>query len=159
MKECWKFALLLLIFASACSRMDGSSQWIRQAHDANLQADDALRRGEEDKARDVLVASLEKKVPDTVNSQDSRIVQQDMCFRLALVEMDAHRPKEALSWAKRGLALGERQDLFTANLYVAQGRALESMGDERSAAKAYHQALKINEALLNPTLEPERKGP
>lgn len=159
MQRCITIALLFTVLASACSRMDGSSQWIRQAHDANLQADRAIRRGDGESARKALVASLDQPVPGTVNPQDSRMVKQDMCFRLSLVEMDAKQPKAALAWAQRGLEIGQQQDLFTANLYVAQGRALEAMGQELEAAEAYHQALKINETLLNQTLESEKEQP
>jgi len=111
MKRCITIALLFTVLASACSRMDGSSQWIRQAHDANLQADRAIRRGDGESARKALVASLDQPVPGTVNPQDSRMVKQDMCFRLSLVEMDAKQPKAALAWARRGLELGQQQDL------------------------------------------------
>jgi hypothetical protein len=141
--------------ASACSRLDGSSRWIRQAHDANLEADRAIRRGDGQSARMALVASLDQPVPGTVSPEDVRIVKQDMYFRLSLVEMEDHRPEEALKWAQRGLELGQEQDLFTANLYVAMGRAQEALGREAQAAEVYHLALKINETLLNQTLENE----
>ena len=159
MHRCITIALLFTVLASACSRMDGSSQWIRQAHDANLRADRAIRRGDGQSARMALVASLDQPVPGTVNPEDSRMVKQDMYFRLSLVEMEDHRPEEALEWAKRGLALGQQQDLFTANLYVAMGRAQEALGREAQAAEVYHLALKINETLLERTLEPEKEQP
>jgi predicted negative regulator of RcsB-dependent stress response len=157
-----RFLTILLLsatVASACSRMDGSSRWIRQAHQANLDADRAIRRGDTDSARKALVASLEQPVPDTVNPHDSRMVKQDMCFRLSLVEMEEKRPEKALEWARRGLDLGQQQDLFTANLYVAMGSAQEALGREVQAAESYHLALKINETLLNQTLEPEEEKP
>jgi tetratricopeptide (TPR) repeat protein len=159
MKRCLAILLFSLALAPACSRMDGSSQWIRQAHDANLQADQAIRRGDPAAARAALAASLDRQVPGTVNPEDGRMVKQDMCFRLALVDMDAHRPEDALAWAKRGLELGRRQDLFTANLLVAEGRALEALGREPDAAEAYHRALKINEILLDRAMDSEKEQP
>jgi tetratricopeptide (TPR) repeat protein len=149
----------LFVLAPACSLRDGSSQWIRQAQDANLEADRAIRRGDGESARKALVASLDQPVPDTVNPQDSRMVKQDMCFRLSLVEMEDKKPEKALEWARHGLSLGQQQDLFTANLYVAMGNAHEALGQEAQAAEAYHLALKINETLLNQTLEPEKEQP
>ncbi len=159
MRRCYTITLLLALLGSACSRMDGSSRWIRQAHQANLDADRAIRRGDTESARKALVASLEQPVPDTVNPHDSRMVKQDMCFRLSLVEMEENRHEQALEWARHGLALGQRQDLFTANLYVAMGSAQEALGQEVQAAEAYHQALKINETLLNQALVSEEEKP
>jgi len=147
--------MLLLALAPACSLKDGSSQWIRQAQDANLEADRAIRRGDGESARKALVASLDRPAPETVNPEDSRMVKQDMCFRLSLVEMEAENPEKALEWARHGLSLGQQQDLFTANLYVAMGSAHEALGQEAQAAEAYHLALVINETLLNQTLENE----
>jgi len=155
MYRCLTVALVLVLSTSACSLKDGSSQWISQARDANLEADRAIRRGDTQSARTALVASLEQPVPDTVNPEDSRMVKQDMCFRLSLVEMEAKHPEKALLWAREGLSLGQQQDLFTANLYVAMGSAHEALGQEAQAAEAYHLALVINETLLNQTLENE----
>jgi hypothetical protein len=149
--------LLLFVLAPACSRLDGSSRWIRQAQDANLEADRAIRRGDGESARKALAASLDRPVPDTVNPRDSRMVKQDMCFRLSLVEMEDKNPEKALEWARHGLSLGQEQDLFTANLFVAMGSAHEALGQEAQAAEAYHLALKINETLLNRTLENEER--
>jgi tetratricopeptide (TPR) repeat protein len=154
MHRCITVALLLALFASACSRRDGSSRWISQAREANLEADRAIRRGDGESARMTLVASLDRPVPETVNPQDSRMVKQDMCFRLSLVEMEDKQPEKALEWARRGLALGRQQDLFTANLYVAMGSAHEALGQEARAAEAYHLALKINETLDEPKETP-----
>lgn len=159
MQRFFIIALLLALLTPDCSRMDGSSQWIRQARDANLQADEAIRRGDSADARETLVASLDRQAPATVNPEDRRMVKQDMCFRLSLLEMDSKRHKEALAWAERGLALGRQQDLFTANLYLAQGRALQALSREPEAAEAYHRALKINENLLDRILEPEEEKP
>jgi tetratricopeptide (TPR) repeat protein len=155
MHRCLTVALLLALLTPGCSRLDGSNRWISQAREANLEADRAIRRGDTQSARTALVASLQQPVPDTVNPTDSRMVKQDMYFRLSLVEMEAKRPEKALQWARHGLSLGQEQDLFTANLYVAMGSAHEALGQEAQAAEAYHLALKINETLLNQTLENE----
>ena len=155
MHRCLAVAMLLVLLAPACSRRDGSNRWISQAREANLEADRAIRRGDTQSARTALVASLEQPVPETVNPEDSRMVKQDMCFRLSLVEIEAKHPEKALQWARNGLSLGQQQDLFTANLYVAMGSAHEALGQEAQAAEAYHLALKINETLLNQTLQNE----
>ncbi|MCK7475969.1 MAG: hypothetical protein MZV49_26295 [Rhodopseudomonas palustris] len=65
----------------------------------------------------------------------------DALFRLALVELEASNPRRARERAEQGLALGAGRDVFTANLYLAHGRALEGLGIDLEAAASYHRAL------------------
>lgn len=150
-------AWLLLSFAAlaGCSRTADSGRWIRDVDQAHRQADQALEKND----RAGAVASLQKivagEVPGSVAFEDARAVRQDACFRLASIELESDRPGEAFKWADHGLTLGRGQDLFTANLLVARGQALQRQGEEVRAASDYHQALIINEDLLNRTLGPE----
>ena len=153
--------LVTIAIGAGCSRKADSGRWIREVDQAHLQADQALERND----RAGAVASLQKivagEVPRSVASEDARAVRQDACFRLASIELEADRPGEAFKWADQGLGLGRGRDLFTANLLVARGQALQRQGEEVPAARDYHQALIINEELLNRTLGPgsERSRP
>jgi hypothetical protein len=85
-------------------------------------------------------------------------VHQDLLFRIARAELARGRSTEALAVADRGLALGPARDLFTANLLVARGEALEKLGRGPQAASAYFEALEINRKLLHDALGPTDAG-
>jgi hypothetical protein len=42
--------------------------------------------------------------------------------------------------------------VFTANLYIARGKALERQGDASGASRDYHDALLLTEGLLDKSL-------
>ena len=155
------FLLVAVCLGPGCARRADSRHWIQQAREANLVADQALRHND----RRTAVASLRKIVeadaPGNIAESDARAVRQDACFRLASIELDSNRPQEALGWSNRGIGLGGGSDVFTANLLVARGRALQQQGKELQAVKDYHRALIINESLLDKALGPaqERSQP
>jgi len=153
-------ALLALATLPACSGEERSDarRWVESAEAAHRAADEAIARGELDEARAALLGPFEAEPPEGVAERDRRVVRQDLAFRLAEVELEAEVPEAALRWVERGLELGRGEDLFTANLLVARGRANEALGREREAAADYFEALEINDALLRRTLE-EEEGP
>ncbi len=96
-------------------------------------------------------------VPPRMASEDRRVILQDLFWRLAQVELQAGQPQAALQWAHQGLKLRQKEDLFTANLFVARGRAKEMLGRDRESAHDYFEALKINETLLQRTLNSQEE--
>lgn len=151
--------LLMLAALFACSRGQAPARWIESVREADRLAEAALEAGDPAAARKVLLASLQAEAPAGIQPDDARAIRQDICFRLALIELDAGAPKEAQAFAERGLRLGEHEDLFTANLLVAQGRSLEALGKDAQAAESYHRALKINQLLLERELAAEGETP
>jgi len=103
---------------------------------------------------DELGATLARPLPAGVRAEHRRVVHQDLLFRIARAELGAGRFEPALAAADRGLALGRAVDLFTANLLVARGEALEKVGQRAAAASAYFEALQINQKLLGAVLSP-----
>jgi predicted negative regulator of RcsB-dependent stress response len=127
--------------------------WIESASAANQTADRALESGDRARARTVLEDVLRAAPPRTVRPDDRRIVLQDVRYRLASIDLEDHEPESALEHSEAGLALGRAEDVFTANLHVTRGRALEAIGREVEAADAYFEALEINDALLRQMLD------
>ncbi len=146
--------LLVATMLASCARRADTGRWVDDIHQANIRADRALSDGDLVAARTILKQVAEKPLPKGLAQQDGLVVRKDACFRLAMLELRAERPKIALEWADRGLGLDKRGDLFTANLLVARGSALEALGKDSLAAKSYNRALGINEKLL----EVELKG-
>ena len=136
----------------AASQQQGAA-WVAGLTRAHQQADQAIARGDHDGARVALDRALEAPPPRGSSEEDVRVVRQDLCYRLADVELAAGRARHAIDWVERGLALGARGDLFEANLRVARGRAHEALGQDTVAAGDYHRALRINETLLDGVLD------
>lgn len=82
------------------------------------------------------------------------VVLQDIDFRLAGASLALGDAKAALAASERGLALARGEDVFTANLEVASGRAREALGQREEASAAYGRALAIDEHLLEEALKP-----
>jgi predicted negative regulator of RcsB-dependent stress response len=127
--------------------------WIDAAKAANDRADRALESGDREEARAVLDAVLDSTAPRSISADDRRVVVQDVHYRLATIELDDGHPDRALAHAEAGLAEGRAGDVFTANLEVTRGRALEALDREVEAADAYFEALEINDALLRQMLD------
>lgn len=145
--------LVVLVFVAGCGNGDAdAAAWISHASSASRTADEALARGDADAARAALQAIVSAEVPSSVADRDRRVLRADAFYRLAEIELSGGSPTEALGLADRGLAEGRAEDLFTANLLVARGRALEAVGRDADAAEEYHAALLINEALLREAL-------
>jgi hypothetical protein len=142
----------LVIVLGACSATRGSEDWVTQAESAHHVADERLAQGDIEGARQALRSATEGKVPKTTNPEDARVVRQDLYYRLAALELSQDKPDGAERWATVGLTLGRGTDVFTANLYIARGKALERRGDVSGASRDYHDALLITEALLDKSL-------
>jgi hypothetical protein len=96
-------------------------------------------------------------VPEGVGSDHARVVQQDLWYRLATIDL-ATAPAQALLDSDRGLALGRGLDLFSSNLLTARGRALSALGRDTEAASSYHEALAVDERLLQAALGKGQAG-
>jgi predicted negative regulator of RcsB-dependent stress response len=142
----------LITLAGGCNATRGSEDWVTQAEGAHHVADERLSQGDTDGARQALRNAIEIKVPNGTNPEDARVVRQDLYYRLAALELSQNKPNDAERWATTGLELGRRTDVFTANLYIARGKALERRGDASGASRDYHDALLITEALLDKSL-------
>lgn len=125
--------------------------WLTRISSAHVEADDALAGQQPDKAHAALRGALERAVPAQIGAEHVRWVQQDLWYRLAAIDLE-REPTRALLEADRGLALGQHDDLFSANLLAARGRALQALGRDTEAASSYHAALKIDERLLRAAL-------
>jgi predicted negative regulator of RcsB-dependent stress response len=144
--------ILFAMFAASCSATRGSEDWVTQAESANHVADEKIGQGDFDGARNVLRSATESAVPKATNADDARVVRQDLYYRLAELELSQNRTDEALRWATTGLELGHGTDVFTANLHIVRGKALEHRADASGASRDYHDALLITEALLDKSL-------
>jgi tetratricopeptide (TPR) repeat protein len=131
------------------------SSWVEGAARANQTADEAIARGDLAAARQSLAEALASEIPRGVSPDDARVVRMDLLFRLSEVELRAGNAARAADRADEGLNLGARDDVFTANLLVARGKAREALGREREAAGDYFDALEINEKLLEGALGQE----
>lgn len=143
-------AFLCLALLHGCA--GDAASWIRDVRAASAEADAAEARGDAAAAARALERITEGEVPEAVAAEDARVVRQDAFARLAQLRLDRGDPVAALADVDRGLVLGEREDLFTANLWAMRGRALEAAGRDREAARDYHRALIIHEALLDRAL-------
>ena len=139
-------------FALACLLLSGcgdeARSWI-----AEVRADsEAAETAEGTEAIVALERLLAREVPDDVAEEDARVVRQDAHERLAQLLLERGDPERARREVEEGLALGERDDVFTANLLTLRGRIFEAQGRDHEAARDYHRALRIHEALLDRAL-------
>lgn len=144
-------ALCLLPACGEDSR-DAAAAWVSAAASDSRAADEAMARGDRPAAEARLTALVERPAPAAVAVDDARVIVQDAYFRLAQLAMTEGDPARAQRFADRGLELGAREDVFSANLYIVRGRAKEVGGQAVEATADYHEALKINDALLRRTL-------
>ena len=147
-----KRRLLVLAVAAAvvtgCSPADpAAGRWVesvRAAHaeadaDASLAGDGALRR------------VLEAPVPESVSPEDARALRQDSAYRLGRRLLRRGEAPAAEEVADGALA-DPAMDVLTASLLVLRGEAREAQGELREAAADYHEALRVNERLLERAL-------
>jgi tetratricopeptide (TPR) repeat protein len=136
------------------SQLD-ATEWLDQIALAHAEAD--LPAGEPS-AR--LEQALALPVPSDVLPMHRRVAHQDLLFRIGRAELAAKHFDRALAAADRGLALGQQTDMFTGNLLIVRGEALEALGRATEAASAYYDALEINRKLLQHVLgEAQDAGP
>jgi hypothetical protein len=149
------------LLALGCSRRHpaADSAWVGEAARLHALADQLLAAGNRPAARDALAGIVDGPVPAAVPADARRGVRQDTYFRLAQLALDERDARGAVALADRGLALGDGADLFVANLLVVRGAAHEALRDDPAAARDYHRALVINEALLAETLRESGAAP
>ena len=151
-------AALVVGGAVACSeRRDGDEAaemhaFIAQGEAAHFEAEHRLAQGDAAGARAALESALRAPSPRGADPGDVRVVRQDLLYQLAVLALDEGHPEDAARLATEGLALGAATDVFTSNLQIARGRALERTGDPKGAARDYHAALVTSEALLERSL-------
>ena len=90
------------------------------------------------------------------SSSDTRLVRQDLFCRLAETALRLGQPDAALDWTRQGLELDGPPTPFLARLSALEGQAKAALGDRLGAAQSYMQALKVNEALLDESLDDEQ---
>ena len=127
--------------------------WVESVRSAHVAADAELRAGNLERAVAKLQAAALQPAPTQVHADHLRVVRQDLWFRVAQLELRAKRPELAFAYANQGLTFGRAHDLFTANLLIARGEALEATGHDTEAAASYYDALQINAALLRTALD------
>jgi hypothetical protein len=154
-----KIALLLTVLLG-CAAEPGAdhapsaptpaAQWLAEIERAHARADHAQAQAA---ARAALEQARAVPVPAEVSAEDRRRVLQDVQFRLAALALEMRDAALAEREAARGLSLGEADDEFTANLWIARGRAEAAQGEAQRAARSYGSALAIHEHLLDRALQ------
>jgi tetratricopeptide (TPR) repeat protein len=155
--------VLVVAIATACGSSElpaeppalDAETWLEEIERAHVTAN----TGSAAQASAALSAALATPVPPDVLAVHRRVVHQDLLFRLAHAELDAGRSKDSLAAADRGLALGQQLDVFSANLHLVRGEALDALGRATEAASAYFEALEINRKLLHHVLGAQDAGP
>ena len=152
-----RFAILVAtLFACAgCAREQAATDWVSQAREAHREADQLVAAGNAEAARQALEVAVHTEPPPATADTVARIVRQDLFYRIASLEIEDGNAELALDSASRGLALGEENDVFSANLRIVRGQAHEALGHRHEAAADYHAALTISEALLDQALGEE----
>lgn len=81
-----------------------------------------------------------------------RWVIQDLYYRLAQTLLDGDAPDQAAHEVEKGLAIDGARTLARANLLALKGKIDERRGNRQAAAEAFHEALLINEWLMDQAL-------
>lgn len=128
---------------------------LEQAHALGDRAllDPAASRAELEHAERVLRGAAAAPAEGHWSASDARRVRQDLFCRLAEAALRLGQPDAALDWTRRGLALDGPPSPFLAQLSALEGQARQALGDRVGAARSYMQALEVNEALLDESLE------
>jgi hypothetical protein len=145
-------ALVAVVVLPGCASRSEPREWIESSEASHREADRLAASGDPSGAADALRRAATRPAPAGMSAEDARVVRQDLYYRLAMGELGASRAHEAVQAATDGLALGQRRDVFTANLLVVRGQAYEAIGDRKNASVDYHEALVVNEALLDTAL-------
>lgn len=141
------------IFATCQSSRPESTRWLESIQASHRSADDRLLSRETAAARATLVTAWDTPPPTTIAAEDARVVRQDIAYRLARIDMAEGRNQDALTWARKGLALGRNASVETANLLIVSGHVNQRIGNEQQAIVDLHDALVINDTLLTRALE------
>lgn len=146
-------ALVCAVVCAGCGSMGAEGEaWMEANAADSAAADSALAAGDRAEAIERLRAIAERERPAAVAEQDARVVRQDAYDRWARIEIARGDAERARQLVERALALGEEEDVFTANLLTTRGKLHEMRGADREAARDYHRALIIEEGLLDRAL-------
>ena len=147
----------MFVLPAACTN-EAATDWMAQARAAHAATDANSEDG-----RRALQAFLLAPVPSSLRPDDARVVRQDAAYRLARLWLadglqsgsafeagagPTSAAAKAMAVVEKALSEGRGDDVFTANLLVARGQAHEALGEPVEAAADYHDALLINEKLL-----------
>lgn len=138
--------VVAVLLASACT--DDAAAWMEFVASRSAAAGDAS----DAQAERLLLELVRQPVPPSVAAEDRRVVHQDAYDRLARIALGRGDRPTAERHVAAGLALGVRDDLFSANLLTTRGQIHEARGQDREAAADYHLALRISESLLDRVL-------
>jgi hypothetical protein len=150
--------LVLSVLLGSCGGPSPAVSWLDSSAAVHEQVVGHSQTVDLNNARQLLIGALAQPMPGDMSADDSRIVRQDLYFRLASVELEDGAPLEALRYADEGLELGSWEDIFTSNLLVVRGRAARELGQERDAARDFLEAQRISELVLDEIIEAERRG-
>ena len=149
------FLLFGISWLAGCAGPRSESEppaWLVVARAAHQQADRGIAAEKFEPARSALRHALELSGEGSLTIAQQQIVQ-DLYFRAAEVELLDGQPAAAASLASEGLRRGPAGSVFAANLFIARGQARVVLGQDVSAGRDYHEALKINERLLEQALK------
>ncbi len=127
-----------------------SGSWLRTARRAHQVADDAKTVEQRGQA----VAELEEALQALpAHAPGVDWVRLDLGARLAQLQLEQGDARSALSWVQRVMPKQPEPSVPAANLLVVAGRAYEQLGNEKQAVESYHQALVMNQTLMERSLE------
>lgn len=144
----------VVCFVFVCAFACGDKAWIGEVRTAQRSAEQAAEQGNYRQAIQRLQPVADGELSRPARADDARAIRQDAFYQLARWSMANEDAAGALVFADAGLALGGA-GVFRANLWVARGQAHEELGQATQAAADYHEALLINETLLDAVLEAE----
>jgi hypothetical protein len=148
-----RWILIGLLSAVSCAKQSplSTDSFVElQTHHAT--ADSLLAKHDISGARAELIAAWEVPLAGT-DEEDMRALRQDIAYRLATLEL-AEDPSKALDWCNNGLALGRDKSIMTANLLMVRGHISHKTGDRETSIADLHEALLINEQLLDKVMTP-----
>jgi hypothetical protein len=140
----WRWLLVLLLCGTGCSRRFQDRTYAAEVRAAHEQADTAHDPRQKAAAKAALDGAFQRGGGSGVEIA----LRQDLADRTARLELDLGHPREALRWARRGLAIDGAPSILRANLLITEADALVAQGQRHEARQALLSALEINQALL-----------
>jgi hypothetical protein len=143
-------SVLMLCLAGAVGCREAEPAWMAEVERAHARADQAVAADE----RHVAFEVLERAYRAVPGGEDPHLfwIRQDLCVRLADTALADGRSDVALRWADTGLGLSAVPSVALADLYRVRGDALEALGRKDEAISALHQALLLNQTLMERAL-------
>jgi hypothetical protein len=133
--------------SAAYTAQQDLQSWLGGNLSVHGQVDAALRSKDYGAASELLSNALAA-APAGVAADDLRRIRQDLYFRSSQISFMTHDYVRTLQLADAGLALGDAEDLFAANLWMARVTALVALKRANDAAASYGHAHELNQRLL-----------